>query len=127
MNQGLLLDTDILVDFLRGEPKAVDYLKGNSHRVNLSAISVAELYAGVRGQTERERLDSFVSVFPVLSVTEDVAAEGGLLKGKHSKAAGTGLADALIASTALLNGLQLETLNAKHCPMFPGLKPPYRK
>ena len=36
-----------------------------------------------------------------------------------------GLGDYLIAATALIEGLELATLNVRHYPMFPGLARPF--
>jgi predicted nucleic acid-binding protein len=48
MSEKFLVDTDVLVDYLRGNDKAVNYIKTYSKNTLLSAISVAELYAGVK-------------------------------------------------------------------------------
>jgi hypothetical protein len=37
MKGALLVDTDILVDFLRGHGRAVDFVNANVERINLSA------------------------------------------------------------------------------------------
>jgi hypothetical protein len=37
----LLIDTDILIDYLRGRPEAVTYLEGLSEVLLISAITVA--------------------------------------------------------------------------------------
>ena len=52
MEGSLLLDTDVLVDFFRGYSKAVTFVNANSSRIILSSIVVAELYAGVKGESE---------------------------------------------------------------------------
>jgi len=49
----LLLDTDVLVEYLRGRVEAVGYLEGLVSDVYVSVISVAELFAGVIGEEER--------------------------------------------------------------------------
>lgn len=77
MKKTILVDTDVLVDFLRGYGKAVAYLKSHSHEIALSSIVVAELFAGVRDD-EQERLNEFLSLFPVLPVTPEIAKTGGL-------------------------------------------------
>jgi predicted nucleic acid-binding protein len=61
----LLVDTDVMVEFLRGNPKAVALIKRYSARVILSSIVVAELYAGVRGDEELSKLDGLISIFIV--------------------------------------------------------------
>jgi hypothetical protein len=44
----LLLDTDVLVDYLRGWTEAVAYLEARTEPLLISAITVAELFVGVR-------------------------------------------------------------------------------
>ena len=58
----LLVDTDVLVDFLRGYSKAVGFVNRCSAQIILSSIVVAELYAGVKGDMEETSLDSFIIV-----------------------------------------------------------------
>lgn len=125
--QTILVDTDVLVDHLRGLAKAVAFIQAERDRIALSAITVAELYAGVREGEERERLDELVSVFAVLPVTPEIARMAGLYKRDFAKSHGVGLADCLIASTAQAHRLGLVTLNRSHYPMLPALKTPYRK
>ena len=72
MPNPILVDTDILIDYLRGQPKAVRFVHDNADRITLSAMSVAELYAGVRGAADhREQLAlaDFLDLFPVVPVT----------------------------------------------------------
>ena len=126
MTRGFLVDTNVLVDFLRGNEPAVAFVKRNVFRIVLSSIVVAELYAGARDE-ELAELDLLPQLFLVRPVTTEIARTGGLLKAKYGKSHGLGLADALLAATAQQHGLTIQTLNVKHFPMFPGLHPPYRK
>ncbi len=127
MNKLVLLDTDVLVDYLRGYPAAVAYVKSQADQIILSSMVAAELYAGVRDDEELARLDEFLSVFPVMPVTVELARIAGLYKRKYYPSHGTGLADAVIAATAEAERAELKTLNTKHYPMFKGLKLPYVK
>jgi predicted nucleic acid-binding protein len=122
-----LLDTDVLVDFLRGESKAVAFVKAHSTRIILSSIVVAELFAGVKGDEEQAVLEDFVSIFPVISVSAEIAKTGGLFKRDYGGSHGVGLADAILAATAEAEKAELKTLNVKHYPMFKGLRPAYSK
>lgn len=126
MNSRLLIDTDVLVDFLRGFPKAVKYVKTHSEEIIISAITVAELYAGVRDE-ERRQLDDFISLFDVIPVSDEIAKSGGLFKQQFFKSHGVGLADAIIAATSIISDAELKTLNTKHYPMLKGLRVPYSK
>jgi len=56
--------TDILIDFLRGYSKAVNFVNANSSRIILSSIVVAELYAGVKGESELKVLENFYLSLP---------------------------------------------------------------
>ena len=127
MARSILLDTDILVDFLRGNSKAVAFINAQSARVILSAIVVAELYAGVKGEAEQIVLDNFVSIFRVVPVSAEIAKVGGLYKRDFGKSHGVGLADAILAATAEAENAELKTLNRKHYPMLKGLMPAYTK
>ncbi len=127
MARSILLDTDILVDLLRGHNKAIAFVKSSSARIILSTIVVAELYAGVKGDAEQAVLDDFVSLFRIVSVNAKIAKAGGLYKRDYGKSHGIGLADAILAATAEAENADLKTLNTKHYPMLKGLKPAYMK
>jgi predicted nucleic acid-binding protein len=56
----LLIDTDVLIDYLRDHPDAVSYVEAQQERLLISVVTVAELYAGVREGEERSRLERFL-------------------------------------------------------------------
>ena len=122
-----LFDTDVLIDYLRGRPEAVTYLEGLTEPLTVSAMTVAELYAGVREGVERTVLETFLKAFEVVPLDGVIAARGGLHRRDYGKSHGVGLADALIAATAEARGATLVTLNAKHFPMLPSVHVPYQK
>jgi predicted nucleic acid-binding protein len=127
MPQPILYDTDVLIDYLRGHAAAVELVRKESEAIILPAIVVAELYAGVRGETERAALDRFVGLFRVVPVSEEIARSGGLYSRDYTKSHGLGLADAIVAATMDAEGAELRTLNVKHYPMYRNLEPAYRK
>lgn len=127
MEKPILPDTDILIDFLRGNKKAEAFINTHNARIILSSIVVAELYAGVKGDSEQAALDEFVSLFRVVPVSADIGKAGGLCKRDYAKSHGVGLADAILAATAETENAELKTLNTKHYPMLKDLKPAYLK
>ena len=130
MSRPVLVDTDVLIDFLRGREPAVSFVNGHSDRIVVSSIVVAELYAGVRGgkgDSEQAVLESFLSLFRVVPVSDAIARLGGLYKRDYGGSHGIGLADAIVAATATLEDAELKTLNVRHYPMFEGIEPVYRK
>jgi predicted nucleic acid-binding protein len=123
----ILVDTDVLIDYLRGLPAAVSFLEDLTEPLLISSMTVAELYAGVREGEERQILDLFIQAFEVVPVDDEIAIQGGLFRRDYRASHGTGLADALLAATAERRRLQFVTLNARHYPMLSDLKVPYRK
>ncbi len=96
----LLVDTDVLVDHLRGTARLE-----TEDRPHDPTITRAELFAGPGAQREAVRtlLEPLVEV-PVDRVIAELA--GGI-----REATGTALPDALIAATALHRGVPLMTRN----------------
>ena len=127
MNNFLLLDTDLLIDFLRGHPEAIQLLEISNHEFWISAVSVAELYVGVRDGKEREVLDQLIGLLRVVEITTEIAQQAGLWRRKYSRSHGTGIMDALIAACADSLRAPLVTLNLKHFPMLTEIWAPYRK
>ena len=127
MPKAILVDTDVMIDYLRGNEKAVSFLKRHADHIVLSSITVAELYAGVRGEAEQELLDAVIALFRTIPVTVENARIGGLLKQTFGRSHGVGLADAIIAATSQMENSDLATLNTKRYPMLAGLKPAYLK
>ncbi len=123
----LLLDTDVLIDYLRSRSEAIGYIEQLTEPLVMSAITLAELYAGVREGTERTALDRFVQAFTVLPIDHEIAVQGGLYRRDYGKSHRVGLADALIAATAEKHNATLVTLNNKHFPMLGNVIVPYQK
>jgi predicted nucleic acid-binding protein len=113
-----LVDTDVWIDYLRGHPLAVEFVQSLPERVWVSAVSVGELYVGVREGKERKALELLLSTLEVIALGQETASRGGLLRRDWGRSHGIGLNDALIAATAQVNGLCLHTLDVKHYPML---------
>ncbi|HMF56275.1 MAG TPA: type II toxin-antitoxin system VapC family toxin [Pyrinomonadaceae bacterium] len=127
MAERLLIDTDVLIDYLRGQAEAVSYLESLTESLLISAVTVAELHAGVREGAERTALDEFIRAFEIVAVDREIAIKGGLYRRDYGKSHNTGLADALIAATAEIRQAELVTLNKKHFPMLASIDVPYQK
>ena len=123
----MLVDTDVLIDYLRGHPEAGSFLESRIDEVSISAVSVAELYQGVREGRERTLLARMVSALTVLPLTTDIAERAGLFRRDYRATTGCGLADCVIAATAARHGLELATLNGKHFRMLERVLTPYLK
>jgi predicted nucleic acid-binding protein len=114
-----LIDTNILIDHLRGNEKAAlflqDCLQGR-HRLTCSVITQIELKSGMR-PGEEEPLAAFLSCFEKIAVSEDMAKVAGCYLLRFRKSHGINLADAIIAASARQTGADLYSLDQKHYPM----------
>jgi predicted nucleic acid-binding protein len=88
----------VLIDYLRDHPDAVTYLDAVSDRLLISAMTIAELYAGVREGAERAALDDFIRAFEIVQIDNEIAVKGGLYRRDYGKTHGTGIGDAIIAA-----------------------------
>ncbi|HUY39870.1 MAG TPA: type II toxin-antitoxin system VapC family toxin [Candidatus Binataceae bacterium] len=123
----LLIDTDVLIDYLRGEPKALAYLKSAAAPLRVSCLTLAELYVGVRDGAEREALARLEELLEPVAVDRDIAVQAGLFRREYGRSHGTGLIDAAIAASTVASQSALVTLNARHFPMLREVIVPYRK
>jgi predicted nucleic acid-binding protein len=121
----MLLDTTILIDYLRGLGTARAFLERCDNQPNVSVVSVLELYAGLRNRREERQTEQLLSQATLLPVSLDVARRAGIFVRIYEHSHSIGSIDAIIAATAEHHGLRLATLNTKHFPMFSKLKPAY--
>lgn len=109
-----LFDTNILVDHLRGNPKATELLERVREGGIVGYISIlteAELFAGKDAEDYRKRalLAELLSLFNKINIDEIIAKVAGEFKRRYQIT----LADAIIAATAFVLRCKLATKNMK--------------
>jgi predicted nucleic acid-binding protein len=116
--QTVIIDTDVAIDFLRGNNYAKEFLSEFllSDLAHLSILSVYELHAGMR-ENERIKTQDFINACNVELVTMDIAIKAGELR-RHYKTNGVTLTsiDCLIAATAIIRKFRIATRNKNHYP-----------
>lgn len=127
MAKRFMIDTDVIIEYLRGREQAIRYLESLEGGLCVSAITVAELYSGVKGTDEETALERFLSAFDVIAVDQALARLGGLCRRDYQQGHGTGLADAIVAMSAQSAEAVLVTFNKRHYPMIDDLLVPYRR
>ncbi len=119
----IMIDSDVLIWYLRGNAKAkttIESLDG----FFISVVTYMELVQGMRNKRELTLLRAALREWnaKVLFINEDISAKAMFLVEQHYLSNSMMLADALIASTAISNGLKLLTGNAKHYKIIKNLE-----
>jgi len=111
----MLFDTDVLIWFFRGDEKAARLIDGAPDR-QVSVVSYMELLQGARDKREAHAIKSFLAdfAFQMVPLTENIGHRASIYMEEHGLKSGMGLADALLAATAMESRLTLCTANQKH-------------
>ena len=113
-----LVDTDVAIDFLRSRDYALKLLEywAEEGLLAISTLTHLEIYQGMKAGEERATnafLDGLISV----AVDVPIARRAGRMLGElRSKGVTVGIADAIIAETALQLDAPLLTNNVEHYP-----------
>jgi predicted nucleic acid-binding protein len=115
----ILIDTDVLIWYLRGNEKAYRFIE-NQNGFFISVVTYIELIQGMRNKHEFTQLRKAMREWQakILYITEEISVKATLYIEKHYLSDSLSLADALICSTALVNGLAVITGNDKHYKMI---------
>ena len=119
-----LLDTGIIIRYLRKNSRAADLLDYLEEigEVSVSAITYMEILIG-DSPDEEEATTLFFNRVPPVVVSREVAYKAALLIRRYPTAFGKdnprGFPDALIAATAWHQGSTLVTLNTRHYTKVP--------
>lgn len=123
-----LVDTSVIIDYLRGKETAVELLDNIEGDLLSSYICMAEIYEGVNRVDNRKEIENavinfFASLSDIYGVDENIAKKFGEISASLKK---KGILiedlDIFLAATALVNGLTFITFNQKHFLRVPDLK-----
>lgn len=124
MNELVLFDTDVLIDMGRGIGDAVSALEQAETRfaAAVSTVTHMELIVGCRSKAELRALGRFLGRFRVLPLDEAISARAVELLQQYRLSHGLLIPDALIASTALSQGIKLVSKNQRDYRFVEGLE-----
>jgi predicted nucleic acid-binding protein len=123
----ILVDTSVIIDYLRGHLGAERALEDARIRAPLHASEMTrlEVLAGMRSN-EEGGTRALLSVFVWHPVDTVIAERAGEIGREWLPSHGSiDSADLAIAATVIVTGCELFTCNIKHFPMFTNLKRPY--
>ncbi len=118
-----LVDTDIIIDYLRRRAYAATLLTrwAEGGLLSVSSITHFEVYHGMK-PAEEPATNAFLDGLVSVAVDVLIARRAGEMLNKlRSKGVTIGMADSLIAATAIILGVPLLTNNVAYYP-FAGLK-----
>jgi predicted nucleic acid-binding protein len=123
------LDSTVLIDILRGNREAEEYLKKceeNDEEIIISSICAMELIKGVSFAPEliKEKMDiqELLNQFTELPFTHEIAFEAGKIDAElEKKGQMIQIEDIMIGASAKVNGQILVTRNIKHLKRINGL------
>jgi predicted nucleic acid-binding protein len=113
-----LIDTDVMVDVSRRVAAAATYVDSLDD-VTLSIITAHELIVGARNQRDADGIDGLIKTYPVhADLGARITGSAYELLKRYAKSDGLRTFDALIAATAIEEGLTLVSKNRKHFQMI---------
>ena len=118
-----ILDTNAIIYYLEGEEPATakieDLFRGD-HTIYVSAITEVELLRFARlTDVDYLKIGVFLSTVSTIPVDSTIARVAGVVGRIHGV---TGLADSIIAATALLTGSEVVTRNVRDFNKVTGLR-----
>ncbi|MCL6559312.1 MAG: type II toxin-antitoxin system VapC family toxin [Firmicutes bacterium] len=120
----ILIDTDILIDHLRGYRPATDFLRqvfSGEYSGHISVLTEMELLAGAMPKKEeKEMVESLLKRFTSIPVSSAIARKAGQLL-RIYRNRGLTPVDTIIASTSFELKAILVTNNVRHFKQIDGL------
>ena len=114
------IDADVLIWHLRGERRALNFLRrlrdAAEHECWTGAMQRAEVVVFMRPDEEDQTL-LFLAQFQTAGIDQDLVDEAGSLYRRWNPSHGIDPNDALLAATAKATGGRIFCLNKKHYPM----------
>ena len=119
----VLVDTDVLIWYMRGNlkaKKAIDRL-GPFY---ISSVNYMELLQGIRNREELRVLRHFLTQrqVEIIHVSEEISQKALNYMEEYSLSHNLRMADAMIAATTVIFGVTLLTANSKHYVPIKGIQ-----
>jgi predicted nucleic acid-binding protein len=118
-----IVDTSILIDYMRGDARAIAWLDATRATSGLftHAIAAAELLKGARDRGEQRQIDRFLARFTVLPSNEADSLVAVDYVRQFWLSHAVGVLDCLLAATCVRLAAPVATINSKHFVAIPGL------
>ncbi|CAK0742801.1 Ribonuclease VapC [Gammaproteobacteria bacterium] len=120
----LLVDSDILIDVLRSEDKAANFLEvwESEATIAISVVTEMEVLAGCRNKQEFAHTSRFLGRFEWVGLDPEIDETASQLFRTYRLSHGLMIPDCLIAATALTLKIPLATKNHRDFHFIDGLR-----
>lgn len=126
----MILDTNFIIDFLKGQSTALnkmDFLIKKDIAFAITTPTIFELYSGLifldKSENERERIISLLKDQIILSLDKNSAEKAGIIDGNLlKKGLKIDAEDSMIAGIAESHGESILTKNVKHFSRIQGIR-----
>lgn len=124
----MILDTDVLIDVLRGHSPTQDKLRSLEQEhmpLQITTISIFELFQDMQQLSgeKQEKIKNLINSLQIISFDEFAAEEAGLLRAKLQQEGNIlDPEDCMIAGIAITHHEIVLTRNARHFNRINGLK-----
>nr|VFK00754.1 MAG: hypothetical protein BECKLFY1418A_GA0070994_11245 [Candidatus Kentron sp. LFY]VFK23311.1 MAG: hypothetical protein BECKLFY1418C_GA0070996_11395 [Candidatus Kentron sp. LFY] len=111
----MIFDTDILIWVQRGNAKAANVIR-DTPELAISIFTYMELQQSAKNSKHLKTISSFINAmnFSILPLTPKIGHRASIYIEEYTLAHAVRVGDAIIAATAVENGMTLCTGNTKH-------------
>ena len=119
----MIIDTDVLVWYMKGNEKAYKAIE-NTDNFFISVITYMELIQGMRNREELDSLRKALRLWnaKILYISEDISVKAMFYVEQRFLSHSLQLADALIGATAAAYSMPILTANDKHYKAIKGVQ-----
>jgi hypothetical protein len=119
----ILCDTDVIIEFYKNNRQIVFELeKIGENGIAISPVTIAELFYGALNKKELQQINKDVNSLKILGFNPEIGETLLFLMSKYSLANNLKIPDAIIAATAIVNNVELFTLNVRDFRFIKELK-----
>jgi len=118
-----LLDTCILIDYLRGEPNVYDlFVKDGKIRLSMSTVTMMELTIGALNKREVNYIRKAFNKIDIIYIDGEISRMAESLIINYSKSHNLQIDDALIAATSIKMNAKLITYDISDFKYIPDIQ-----
>jgi tRNA(fMet)-specific endonuclease VapC len=119
----ILCDTNIFIEIYKDNLAIINSIKSiGQHNLAISDVTCAELLYGARNKKELQIIRKDLNKLTILPIDSNISTKAVQLIEQYALSHKLSLPDALIASTAITQNLELYTLNIKDFRFLEGVR-----